>query len=266
MSTQNFQGQIAVITGASSGIGAATARRLAKEGLQTVLVARRRERLNALAEEILNAGGQAVVIPADLSCVEDRLGLHRQVMERFGGADVLFNNAGFGWYGYYEKMSWQVEREIIEVNAVAAAHLTRLFLPVMRAQGRGHILFMGSMTAILPVQGSVVYGASKGYIDAFASALHRELRGSGVDVSIIRAGPIHTEFFAANNALEGAMHLPGEKYAIPPEKVAEAVWSLLRRPRRLAHVPGSIRWVPLLEWSFGWLIDRIGPALLRRGR
>ncbi len=100
----NWKNKLAVVTGASSGIGAATARRLAREGMRVALVARRLDRLETLAGEIRAAGGQAYPIPADLTQESDRARVFREIEERFGGADVLVNNAGLGWYCYGAEM------------------------------------------------------------------------------------------------------------------------------------------------------------------
>ena len=131
----DFQNKIAVITGASSGIGEATARRLASAGLQVTLVARRVERLLKLKKEIEASGGKAKVIAADLSLEADRSRVFETV-QAGGGADVLINNAGFGWYGYYKNMPWETAREMLQVNIGAAVHLTSLFLPEMQKRDR----------------------------------------------------------------------------------------------------------------------------------
>ena len=111
-----WRGKIALITGASSGIGEATARRLATEGLVVLLTARRQERLEALAQEIQSAGGQAHIYPADLSLVEERQRLFERVNAEQPPVDVLVNNAGLGWYGYAADMPWQTAQQLLAVN------------------------------------------------------------------------------------------------------------------------------------------------------
>jgi short-subunit dehydrogenase len=182
------KGKVAIVTGASSGIGEAVARRLAAAGLRVVLVARRMERLLGIKREIESAGGRAEVVSADLGCEHDRLSL----FERVRAADVLINNAGLGWYGYYADMPWQIARELLQVNIGAAAHLTSLFLPGMRARNFGHIINVGSISGSIPSQGVALYCASKSFMDAFTTALHRETRGTNVQVSVVRAGPVNT--------------------------------------------------------------------------
>ena len=256
----------ALITGASSGIGAATARRLAAEGLVVLLAARRLDRLESLAEEINASGGAASVLAADLSTEAGRLALVEQVTQAVGCPDVLVNNAGFGYYGYTDRMPWDAARAMIEVNAAAPVHLTRLFLPQMLARGAGHIINIGSVNGFMPSQGTAIYSASKAFLGAYTTALYRELAGSGVRVSLVAPGPVATEIFDASEKIENGRRIPAEKGAIPAAAVAACVWSLLRRPRRYVFVPWYWRWTAVTEFFFGWAMDLAGPVLLRRDK
>ena len=255
-----------MITGASSGIGAATARRLAAEGLAVILVARRLDRLQALADEILTAGGQARVLVADLSQESERLALSGQVEQQTGCPDVLVNNAGFSYYGYTDLMPWDTARSMIDVNTVAVAHLTRLFLPAMLARHSGHIINIGSVNGVMPSQGTAFYSASKAFVHAFTAALYRELAGSGVNISVVSPGPVATEIFDNSEKIENGLRIPAESGAISAETVASCVWSLLLRPRRYAFVPWYWRWTAFAEFFFGWAMDLAGPVLLRRSK
>lgn len=256
----DLRGKVAVVTGASSGIGAATAKRLAGEGMQVILVARRRGRLESLAQEIRAGGGSARVLSADLTQESDR----DRLCEQAGEVDVLVNNAGLGWYGYGASMAWETARNILRVNVEAVVQLTLAFLRAMRERGWGHIINIGSISGSLPSQGIAVYGATKSFLDNFTTALHRELSGSSVHVSVVRAGPVRTEFGEAARRHEHALPLPTERMGIPAEQVAERIVHLIRRPRRVVYVPAWLRLVPLVELSLGWLIDRLGPLLLNR--
>ncbi len=256
----NRKTKVAVVTGASSGIGEAVARKLAAEGLQVVLVARRRERLESLAEEICKEGGIARILTADLTHEDDRV----RVCEEAGSADVLVNNAGLGWYGYSDAMSWRTAREMLQVNVEAVVQLSLNFLSKMRPRNSGHIINIGSISGSLPSQGIALYGATKAFLDNFTTALHRELAGTHVHVSVVRAGPVRTEFSEAALRHENGLHVPTEKVGVTSEKVAERVWAVIRHPRRLVYIPFYLRLVPWLELSFGWIIDRVGPLLLRR--
>jgi short-subunit dehydrogenase len=258
------KGKVAVITGASSGIGAATARRLSQIGMRVVLVARRQERLSGLKQAIESEGGRAEVIPADLADENDRLRVYQKVESDYAGADVLVNNAGFGWYGYFSKMPWETARALLQVNIDATAHLTSLFLPGMRARDRGHIINLGSISGSIPSQGVALYSASKSFLDAFSTALHRELHGTQVQVSVVRAGPVRTEFSQTAAKGVNGLHLPTENIGVTAERVAGRICQLLQHPRRVIYVPRWLRIVPLFELSFGWLEDRLGPLLLKR--
>jgi len=256
--------KVALITGASSGIGAATAREFARQGLRVVLVARRRDRLEKLAAEIVQNGGRAEIIPADLTLDIDRQKVFDQVTGSYGDLDVLVNNAGVGWYGYFTDMAWQTAQEILQINISAVVQFTLLFLQRMRQRGSGHIINIGSVSGSLPSQGIAIYGATKSFLDNFSTALYRELTGSRLRVSLVRAGPVQTEFCEIAAIRPGGMNLPTEHTGVTAEMVARRIWGLLRWPRRVIYVPGWLAVTPWVETSFGWLIDRLGPLLLAR--
>jgi len=138
------------------------------------------------------------------------------------------------------------------------------FLPGMRQRNSGHIINIGSISGCLPSQGIALYGATKAFLDNFTTALHRELAGTGVHISVVRAGPVRTEFGEAALLHKNGLHVPTEKMGTSADKVAERIWSLIRRPRRLIYIPDYLRLVPWLELSFGWVIDQVGPLLLKR--
>ncbi|HSB67330.1 MAG TPA: SDR family oxidoreductase [Anaerolineales bacterium] len=255
--------KIAVVTGASSGIGAATARKLASQGLRVILVARRQERLEQLAAEIRNAGGLAEILPADLSQEAERQRVYSQVEGEYGRVDVLINNAGLGWYGYGTEMPWTIASKILHVNIEAVVHFTLLCLEKMRSLGSGHIINIGSISGSLPSQGVALYGATKSFLDNFTTALYRELTGTKLHVSVVRAGPVFTEFDDSVANLNGGLHLPTEHIGVSAETIANRIWNLLEHPRRVIYVPTWLGITPFVENTFGWIIDRLGPLLLR---
>lgn len=261
---KSLDGKIAVVTGASSGIGAATARRLARAGMQVVLVARRLDRLESLAEKISAEGGRAFPLPADLMQESDRARVFTEVEQRFGPVDVLVNNAGLGWYGYGDEMPWKTAWEMLQVNIEAVVQLSLSFLPGMRRRGTGHIVNVGSISGSIPSQGIALYGATKSFLDNFTTALHRELTGTRVHVSVVRAGPVRTEFGEVALAKENGGHVPTEHVGVTADYVAWRIWKLLLRPQRVIYVPDWLRIVPWAELSFGWIIDRVGPLLLKK--
>ena len=260
---QKWVNKIAVVTGASSGIGAATAREFASHGLKVILVARRKDRLEQLANEIRHDGAQAEYICADLSDETERERVFSTIEKNYGPADILVNNAGLGWYGYSTEMPWTIASEILEVNITAAVHFTLLFLKKMRSIGSGHIINVGSISGSLPSQGVALYGATKSFLDNFTTALYRELTGTRLHVSVVRAGPVRTEFSDAAANLKGGLHIPTERIGVTAERVANHIWRLLDHPRRVIYIPAWLGITPFIENYFGWLIDRLGPLLLR---
>jgi len=259
-----WRGKVAIVTGASGGIGTAIAKRLALEGLKVVLVARRKDRLESLAAEIRESGGEVLVIAADLARESERLRILEQVRSVYGAADVLVNSAGLGWYGFGAEMPWPVARQMMQVNIIALVRLTSLLLADMKARDSGHIINVGSIAGSLPSQGVALYCATKSFVDAFTTALYRELRGTNVHISVVRPGAVVTDFFDKASAQPAALRMPAKRLGMKPEAVANRVWALLRKPARVAYVPCLLRLVPWIELCFGWLIDLLGPILLRR--
>lgn len=247
---------ITVVTGASSGIGAATAQRLAREGATVALIARRGDRLDEVAARIANAGGAAHAYPADLTDADTRIQVIERISSQLGPIGVLVNNAGIGYYGAFSAMSWENAQTMIELNVAAPVHLSSLVLPHMVAARRGHIVNIGSGGAHVHFPGLAMYTATKTFLAAHSSAVYRELRRCGVHVSVIRAGDVRTEFFESMAARSG-LALPREPRKMAPERVAEAVARVLRRPRRLVCVPRSMRLVAGIEPLLGWLLDRV---------
>jgi len=260
----DWTNKTALITGASSGIGAVTARTLAAHGLQVILVARREERLQEIKREILSSGGNAEVIQADLSIESEREFVFKEIVEKCCCPDILINNAGFGWYGYFSDMPLEVCRNMIEVDISANVHLTRLFLPEMLKKNEARIISIGSIAGGMPEQGVAVYSACKSFLDSFSTALYRELKGTSTTVSVIRCGPVKTEFFDHARSLPNGHSVPAERLAIPAENIANGIWKLIRYPRRVRYEPFYYIFSPLLELFFGKIIDRVGPVLLRK--
>jgi len=177
-----------LITGASSGIGAATAERLLQRGWRVVAAARRTDTMQPLAER------GAIVEPLDLSEPESRQGLADRLRERFGALDALINNAGFAEVGPLETMSLERARGIFEVNVFGLMGLTQLLLPPMRERGRGRIINISSIAGRWVTPGSGWYGASKFALEALSDALRLELRAFGLEVVVIEPGLIRTPF------------------------------------------------------------------------
>ena len=187
--------QTALITGASSGIGRELALLLARDGYDLVVVARRRERLEALGTELTRElGARTTVLEADLADPASPGRIAEDLAGRSLTVDVLVNNAGFGVYGSFAKTPIEKETEMIQVNATAVTHLTKLFLAGMIERRRGRILNVASTAAFQPGPLMAVYYATKAYVLSFSEALANELDGTGVTVTALCPGPTITEF------------------------------------------------------------------------
>jgi short-subunit dehydrogenase len=260
---QDWHHSLALITGASSGIGAAIAQKFAEQGNRVILVARHLEKLNAVADSIRSKGGTAYCYTADLSDSSSRIALVNNIKQDLGAPDILVNNAGIGWYGYFSQMPWDIANTLLELNIIAPTHLASLLLPDMLQQQKGRIINIGSIIGKLPEQGVALYSASKAYLDSFTTSLYREVRWKPVTVSVLRAGPVKTNFFENAAGYANGGRIPAESLGVPPELIAKKAWSLVQHPRRYAYVPFYTIFTPLLEVFFSWAIDLVGPILLR---
>jgi hypothetical protein len=185
----------ALVTGASSGIGADLARELAARRHGVTLVARREPRLTALAEELEKAHGvRAEVIALDLTDADARGSLPSTLAERGLTVDVLVNNAGFSTTGPVHRSDRQREIAMIRTDVEAVADLCALFLPGMVERGRGAVLNVASTAAFQPLPGQAAYGASKAFVLSYSRSVRAELRGTGVSITALCPGPVKTEF------------------------------------------------------------------------
>ncbi|MDX6738989.1 SDR family oxidoreductase [Actinocorallia sp. A-T 12471] len=177
------------MTGASSGIGESFARLLAARGVDVVLVARRGEVLQGLAEELRGRGVRVEVMAADLTDADDLA----RVCVRAAEVDLLVNNAGFGAFGSFVELAVDDHRRQIALNVAALTELTHAALGPMAARGHGGILNVASVAAYAPSPGSAVYGASKAFVTSFTESLHAEARASGVHVTALCPGFTRTD-------------------------------------------------------------------------
>lgn len=192
----------ALVTGASSGIGAEIARQLAGRGHHVTMVARRSERLEELAGEL---GGESSVDACDLGDFDARRDLLGRLSRRKRKVAVLVNNAGFGTYGRLWELPAEREREEVHLNVDALHDLTVAFLPGMVERRSGAILNVGSTAGFQPLPGNATYAASKAFVNTFSESLHAELAGTGVTCTVLCPGPVATEFQDA----AGISHLSG---------------------------------------------------------
>jgi short-subunit dehydrogenase len=228
----------ALITGASSGIGAELARVCAAHGHNVVLVARREPELRALAAAVAKEHGvEARVLTADLADPA----APRAIFQAMAGAniDLLINNAGFGLRGDFADSDWEIQARMIQVNIAALAHLTRLFLPAMIARGSGRILNVGSTAGFVPGPCMSVYYASKAFVLSFSEALAEELRGTGVAVTDLCPGPTRTGFgLVAGMANTKLFH----SATMSAEAVAREGYHAMMQGRTVAIAGARNRW------------------------
>lgn len=241
--TKKDRKPVVLITGASSGIGTAIARQLAAENYSLVLAARRHDALQTLVAE-LGPTAQALAVQTDLRNPQAITQLVERAIATFGQIDVLINNAGVGEsHAAYAATDEQIDF-VLDTNFVAPLRLTRLVAPHMLARKCGHIINIASVTSYVAVPQSSLYAASKHALKGWNDALRRELRPTGVKVSLVCPGFIRTPM---TDGLRVPM--PG------PEAVAKAVSRLIRRPRREIFVPGIYGWLTALTQLAPGLAD-----------
>jgi short-subunit dehydrogenase len=219
---------LALVTGASSGIGAHLARELAKDGHDLVLSARTKPAMEALAAELETYGASSIVIPADLAKPAAAAELFGALEARGLQTDVLVNNAGLGGVGRFDQMDRQRVSDMLMINVVALTELTRLLVPGMVARRRGKVLLVASTASFQPGPRMAVYFATKAYVLSLGEALAYELRRTGVTVTTLCPGATATNFFKAAGANEIAL-----QPAMSPAEVARIGYRALRGGRRV---------------------------------
>lgn len=226
---RTLTGNVAVVTGASSGIGRATAYALADAGAAVVATARRDDRIQDVALTINEAGGQAIAVTADVTHEDDVDRLYDAAIDRFGSVDILLNNAGVSKYGPLRSITAEDYDWMMNTNMRASFLCTRRFLPDMLARNSGQICFLASVAGLKGLPNETVYCASKFAQIGFAQALDYETRESGVKVSVVAPGGVHTEFALGTGRTEGDPMLDA---MMEPEDVAEAVMFALTQPEK----------------------------------
>jgi short-subunit dehydrogenase len=252
--TKSLSDKVILITGASSGIGHATAIALARERVKLVLVARRENLLMALAEQVRSAGSAAMVLPLDLRQPDQVKKMIHSTLDHFGRIDVLVNNAAFGYYGTVENTPHEVVREIFDLNFEAPLVALQLVIPVMRAQGGGHIINMSSVAGKrgLPLTG--IYCATKFALHGISEALRVEMKGSGIEVSIICPAATHTEFGANIRRGDVNQNFKSMGHIQSAEEVARSVVQCMKEPKAEVY---PYRTSKLLVW-----VNAIAPSLV----
>ena len=255
----------ALVTGASSGIGEAMVRRLARAGVATVVVARRRRRLSDLAAELAAAPGEVEVLAADLATSRGVARVEERLTDPDRPIDLLVNNAGFGTSGRVVEIDPARMRDEIGVNVMALTALTRAALPSMIERQRGWILNVSSVASFQPAPRLAVYAASKAYVTSFTEALHEELRGTGVHATVLCPGLTRTEFIQVSRGEEVATAYPGAAWMSAEAVATEGLRDAARG--RALSVPGvhykalvtTAGFIPrgMMRWMSGMVASRL---------
>ena len=221
---------VVAITGASSGIGRATALRLARDGAAVAICARRLDRLEAVAREIEAAGGKALAVAADVTKPDDMQRFVDDTVRAFGRLDVMMCNAGYGLYGVIDQVDAEAMRAIMDVNFMGTFNAARAALPIFRRQQRGHLIVVSSIVGRRGIPFMGPYCATKFAQVGLAECLRAEVAGTPIHVSVVYPISTETEFFSVMTRTSGfATRAHGPRQS--PSNVAEAVARTIRRPR-----------------------------------
>jgi short-subunit dehydrogenase len=249
-----FQGQWSLVTGASSGIGLALARELARRGSHVVLVARNRAQLETAASTMVEEFDvRTEVLTADLADPHSPDALAAELSARGLAIDVLVNNAGVGAWGEFAYTKLEEERRLVELNVLSYMALTKLVLPGMLSRRRGRILNVASTAGFFPGAHMAAYYASKAFVLSFSQSVARELGGSGVSVTCLCPGPVRTHFIEGQD-----MRLFRTPLVLDASRVAEAGVAGLLAGRRIV-VPGFLNWLIVESGRFS--PRRMGEAI-----
>lgn len=259
------QGNVMIITGASSGFGRLTALQAAGQGYRVVLMARRAELLDEVVRNIQGRGGTAMAIVGDVNNPEDQQRVVDETLRSFGRIDVLVNNAGVPLQQNFVESSLGELRRQWETNVLSMVLLTKRALPAL-LESKGVVINIGSLAGHFSIPGWGMYFSTKVSVRSLSDSLRRELRPYGVRVSLVEPGPFETEFAERAGTFSSGGGL------LPPEMVVRAILRLAARPRALAIVPWPaapfIAIGSLIEQAFPWLLDlafwAVGKAQMRK--
>jgi len=255
----DLRGKVVLITGASSGFGEDAARLFAREGCRVVLAARRLDRLQQLAAEIQDEGGEALAVPVDLNVPAEIELMVQTAIDLYEKIDILFNNAGYGIMDWFENLDPQRSIEtIIKVNLIGTMLVTYAVLPHMLKLGSGHIINMSSVAGLIAAPLITTYSAGKYGVRAFTDALRREVSPFGIKVSGIYPGPAVTEFGKRLQHTKSREAISHWKYPhLTSEYVARRVVDVAKRPIRSLVIPWWFRVVTGFDAIFPVVVDWI---------
>ena len=230
-------GKVAIITGASAGIGEATARAFARAGAKVVPAARRKERLERLEREIAEMGGTALAVPTDVTDVDQVTNLVQTTLSTFGRIDILANIAGWALYDWLEELSAEDLRKHYEVNVIGMAELTRQVIPTMKKQRSGYILNMSSYASRISIPPLTVYASTKYAVEGLTDGLRRELLPWGIEVMRVHPSAVTGTEFNRRVVKEGGVRYRSFPLGrISRESLAGMLVELIEQPRRALFV------------------------------
>jgi uncharacterized protein len=260
-----LKGKVVLITGASSGFGEDAARLFAAEGARVVITARRLERMQAQAALMQDVGSEMLVLPMDVTKRAEIESAVKTIIEKYGRIDILFNNAGFGRFTWFDNLETCDIQTLIDVNLTGLIQVTQVVLPYMLAQKSGHIINMSSVAGWIGTPMYSVYGASKYGVRGFTDSLRREVSLQGVKISGIYPGPAATEL-GHRNGPNGNSIVDQKKFNPPrwtymtSTYVAGCVVELAKHPRRALIIPWWFRPFLWADSNFpaavDWVLER----------
>lgn len=252
-----IEGKTVLVTGASSGVGAAIAKAMAQAGATRILLlARNEDALKQVAPEIEALGAAAHIYPVDLSDSEQTLVIARRIMADVGVPDILVNNAGSGQWKFLEETSPAEVQAMMALPYFAAAWLTSAFLPAMRQRGSGHVVNISSVASRIVWPGATAYTAARWAMRGLSEALRADLYGSGIGVTLYESGEIESPYW---------LHNPGSRDRIPKiskmlpaltaEDVGAAIVAGVRGNKRLIVIPFTMKIIYALHYVFPWAVQ-----------
>jgi short-subunit dehydrogenase len=252
----DLSGRVAVVTGASSGIGLATARHLAREGVAVVIGARRADRLDQAVREIRGDGGRAEALVADVTSEGDVQRLVQHACSTFGHLDIMVCNAGFGYYGTVEETPTPIMQRMMDVNFMGTFYGARAALPVFRARGRGHLIIVSSIVGQRGIAMMSGYSATKAAQVAFAESLRTEFNGTSIAISVVLPVSTETEFRSAMERDYGhSVSGLGPKQSM--DDVARAIVACVHKPRPEVYPHAAARALAIVNAVAPGLTDKI---------
>jgi short-subunit dehydrogenase len=255
--------KVVVVTGASSGIGAATAKAMAKAGGRVALLARSKDLLDQVAAEISSAGGVARGYLVDLADADAVAVVAKQITEELGTPDIIINNAGAGKWLFVDETTPAQAVQMMAVPYFAAFNVTHAFLPAMLSRNSGRFVFVSSVASRFVWPGATAYIAARWAVRGFSEALRADLDGTGIGVTLYESGVVTSEYWK---------HNPGSRERVPkiakmvpdvtPEQVANAIVVAVERNRRHVVIPFMMKMTcwnhALFPWAVQWLMTKTG--------